>query len=86
VVERDQHVGLAVGRVAVGELRRDAIDGVDGVAEVQVGDSGGETSVGVSSVTAPMTPTVSPPASSSWYSGSAGVVVPFRYTLAPSCG
>ena len=37
----------------------------------------GETMSAVSSVTAPMTPTVRPPTSNSAYSGSAGVWVPF---------
>ena len=36
----------------------------------------GETSDGVSSVTAPITPTLTPLRFRIWYSGSAGVVVP----------
>ena len=43
----------------------------------------GDTSVGVSEVTAPTTPTVTPWTTNVAYSGSAGVCVPFWYTLAP---
>ena len=43
----------------------------------------GDTRDGVSSVTAPITPTRTPDTSRISYSGSAGVCVPFRYTLAP---
>ena len=43
----------------------------------------GLTRLGVSWVTAPMTPTRTPPTVYVAYSGSTGVVVPFWYTLAP---
>src|SRR4051794_31415657 len=43
----------------------------------------GETSAGVSPVTAPITPIVMPFTVKIVYSGSAGVLVPFWYTLAP---
>ncbi len=46
----------------------------------------GVTSDGVSSVTAPMTPTWTPSTSTIAYSSSAGVVVPFSYTLAARYG
>ena len=43
----------------------------------------GDTSAGVSEVTAPTTPTVTPLTSNVAYPGSAGVCVPLLYTLAP---
>ncbi len=43
----------------------------------------GDTSVGVSEVTAPTTPTVTPWTTNVAYSGNAGTCVPFWYTLAP---
>ena len=38
---RDDHVGLAVGGVAVAQLAGDAVDRGDRVAEVEVGDARG---------------------------------------------
>src|SRR5690606_17977273 len=46
----------------------------------------GLTSAGVSSVTAPITPTSTPSISNSAYSGNAGSVVSTWYTLAPRYG
>src|SRR6478736_5946421 len=46
----------------------------------------GLTSVGVSWVTTPMTPTRTPSTSSTVYSSSAGFSVPFSYTFAPRYG
>ena len=79
VVLGDQHVGLAVGRVAVGQLRGDAVDRVDRVTEVELRDAAGRDQRRRLLVTAPMTPTVhAVRRRSASYSGSAGFVVPLR--------
>ena len=55
---RHDDVGLAIGRVAVGQLLGDTVDRRDGGTEVQGADATGLTRLGVSWVTAPMTPSL----------------------------